>query len=147
MRMRQLQWPADPELGETFYTIGLIEGGVAPNVISPRATAEVMFRIVGSPDDVLRQAKTLEPDVTIEEVLRVPMVRLHTDPRHPVGRIPVHHRHSAPGQAGEPRCCSGRARSSSRTPTGSISTLAELDAAVDGYAKLLTACLSSPASS
>ena len=26
--------PADPELGRTYYSIGLIEGGVAPNVIS-----------------------------------------------------------------------------------------------------------------
>lgn len=80
VRMRQLRWPGDPGLGETFYSIGLIEGGVAPNVISPSASAEVMFRIVGPADDVLRAARELEPDVTIEEVLRVPMVRLHTVP-------------------------------------------------------------------
>src|SRR5205823_14737496 len=78
MRMRSLQWPSDPELGATFYTLGLIEGGIAPNVISPSASAEVMFRLVGDADDVLRAARALEPDVTIEEVLRVPTVRLHT---------------------------------------------------------------------
>jgi acetylornithine deacetylase len=80
IRLRQFHWPGDPELGETFYTIGLIEGGIAPNVISPSASAEIMFRIVGSPDDVLRVARTLEPAVRVEEVLRVPMVRLHTVP-------------------------------------------------------------------
>ena len=31
-------------MGATFYTIGLIEGGVAPNVISPHASAEIVFR-------------------------------------------------------------------------------------------------------
>ena len=51
----------DPELGETFYSVGLIEGGVAPNVISPPASAEVMFRIVGSADDVLAALEALEP--------------------------------------------------------------------------------------
>jgi acetylornithine deacetylase len=78
--MRALRWPADRDLGETFYTIGLIEGGVAPNVIPPAASAEVMFRIVGSADEVLQIAKSLEPLVMVEEVLRVPMVRLHTVP-------------------------------------------------------------------
>jgi acetylornithine deacetylase len=78
VRMRGLRWPGDPELGETFYTIGLIEGGVAPNVISPSASAEVMFRIVGSADAVLEAARQLEPGVSIDEVLRVPMVRLQT---------------------------------------------------------------------
>jgi len=78
IRMRGLQWPGDQELGETFYSIGLIEGGIAPNVISPSASAEVMFRIVGDADEVLRAARALEPDVAVEEVLRVPLVRLHT---------------------------------------------------------------------
>jgi acetylornithine deacetylase len=73
-----LPLPADPELGSTYYTIGLIEGGVAPNVVSPHASAEIMFRIVGSPDDVLRAIAPLCETVRIEEVLRVDTVRLHT---------------------------------------------------------------------
>ena len=39
--------PIDPVLGTTHYTVGLIAGGVAPNVVSPAAEAEVMFRTVG----------------------------------------------------------------------------------------------------
>jgi acetylornithine deacetylase len=88
IRMRALEWPSDPELGRTFYTLGLIEGGIAPNVISPSASAEAMFRIVGSADEVLRIAKTLEPDVSVDEVLRVPMVRLHTIPGLPAAVFP-----------------------------------------------------------
>jgi acetylornithine deacetylase len=77
VRMRAMSWPSEQDLGRTFYTTGLIEGGVAPNVISPSASAEVMFRISTSADAVLAAARVLEPDVTIEEVLRVPPVRLH----------------------------------------------------------------------
>lgn len=78
VRMRAMKWPSDADLGHTFYTIGLIEGGVAPNVISPSASAEIMFRISTSADAVLETARALEPDVAVEEVLRVMPVRLHS---------------------------------------------------------------------
>ena len=80
VRLRTLPLPADPDLGRTYYTVGLIEGGVAPNVVSPRASAEVLFRTIGPADDVLRAVRPLEPDLRIEEVLRVRPVRLHTVP-------------------------------------------------------------------
>ncbi|HYE86436.1 MAG TPA: M20/M25/M40 family metallo-hydrolase, partial [Vicinamibacterales bacterium] len=47
--LRSADWPADPLLGRTHYTVGLISGGVAPNVIPPNAEAEVFFRTVGDP--------------------------------------------------------------------------------------------------
>ena len=78
VRLREIPLPADPLLGKTFYTIGLLHGGVAPNVIPADAWAEVMFRIVGDADDVLKAVKSLEPLVEVEEILRVPPVRLHT---------------------------------------------------------------------
>ena len=80
MYLRTLELPSDPTLGRTFYSVGLIEGGVAPNVVSPHASAEVMFRTIGPPEDILRAIGVLEPLVTLEEVLRVPAVRLHTIP-------------------------------------------------------------------
>ena len=144
MRMRRLQWPGDPELGDTFYSIGLIEGGVAPNVISPLARAEVMFRIVGSPDEVLRQAKTLEPDVTIEEVLRVPMVRLHTIGGMPAAVFPFTTDIPLLDKWGTPMLFGPGSFLVAHTDHEHLK-LDELDAAVDGYAQLLTACLSSPA--
>ncbi|MFP5379530.1 MAG: M20/M25/M40 family metallo-hydrolase [Vicinamibacteria bacterium] len=39
--------PEDPVLGRTHYTIGLIQGGVAPNVVPASASAEILFRSVG----------------------------------------------------------------------------------------------------
>jgi acetylornithine deacetylase len=80
MRLRTLPMPQDPELGKTYYSIGLIEGGVAPNVISPHASAEVMFRTIGPPEQLLTLLEQLQPLVTVEEVLRVPHVRLKTWP-------------------------------------------------------------------
>jgi acetylornithine deacetylase len=144
IRMRQLRWPGDPELGETFYSIGLIEGGVAPNVISPHASAEVMFRIVGSPDDVLRQAKTLEPEVTIEEVLRVPMVRLHTIPGLPAAVFPYTTDIPLLDKWGTPMLFGPGSILVAHTDREHLE-LDELEAAVDGYTRLLTECLNSPA--
>ena len=45
--LRTVAWPSDAVMGTTFYTVGLINGGVAPNVVSPEAEAELMFRTVG----------------------------------------------------------------------------------------------------
>ena len=80
MVIRGLQLPEDPLLGRTHYTVGVIEGGVAPNVISPRASAELLFRIVGDAAPVRAALAVVEGLVSIEHVLDVPAVRLHTVP-------------------------------------------------------------------
>lgn len=78
--LRNLPWPANETFGRTSYSVGLIEGGVAPNVVPAHASAEVMFRIVGDADATLAVARGLEPAVRLEEVLRVPPVLLRTIP-------------------------------------------------------------------
>ena len=78
MVIRGVALPDDPLLGRTHYTVGLIEGGVAPNVVSPHASAEIVFRLVGPADDVLEAIRPLASTVEIEEVLRVAAVQLHT---------------------------------------------------------------------
>jgi acetylornithine deacetylase len=78
--LRRMTFPSDPEFGTTSYSVGLIEGGVAPNVVPANASAEVMFRTVGPADDLLRIVSGLAPLVHVEEVLRVPHVRLRTLP-------------------------------------------------------------------
>ncbi|MEN3340380.1 MAG: acetylornithine deacetylase [Acidobacteriota bacterium] len=78
--LRSLPLPATSDLGTTYYSVGLIEGGVAPNVISPSASAEVLFRTVGPPDAILDAIRPLQAFVTSEEILRVPLVRLRTIP-------------------------------------------------------------------
>lgn len=79
--LRGTAWPSDPLMGTTHYTVGLINGGVAPNVIPPHAEAEVFFRTVGDHDSLraaLKQA--IGGRVTVEEVLELPAMRMHTVP-------------------------------------------------------------------
>jgi acetylornithine deacetylase len=77
--LRGGDWPADDVLGRTHYTVGLINGGVAPNVIPPQAEAEVFFRTVGA-HDALRAAlsRVVDGRVDVHEILELPEVRLHT---------------------------------------------------------------------
>jgi acetylornithine deacetylase len=80
MVIRGVELPADPLLGRTHYTVGLIEGGVAPNVVSPHASAELLFRIVGDGEPVRAALAVVEGLVAVEEVLEIAAVRLHTVP-------------------------------------------------------------------
>jgi len=77
MVIRGVQLPEDPLLGRTHYTVGLIEGGVAPNVVSPHAAAELLFRTVGEGAEVRERLAVVESLVRVEHVLDIPAVRLH----------------------------------------------------------------------
>ena len=144
IRMRTMEWPSDPELGETFHTLGLIEGGIAPNVISPSATAEVMFRIVGSADEVLRTARQHEPAVRIEEVLRVPMVRFHTVEGVPTAVFPFTTDVPFLDRWGTPLLFGPGSFLVAHTDRECLK-LDEFETAIGRYGQLLTACLSSQA--
>ena len=78
IELRSIPLPSDPVLGQTHYTVGLIAGGVAPNVVSPSAEAEVMFRTVSDGAEVRRAVAPLEGRVAIEHILEVPPVHLRT---------------------------------------------------------------------
>jgi acetylornithine deacetylase len=80
LQLRTLPWPSDPDMGRTHYNIGLIDGGVAHNVIPAHAVAEVLFRTIGATEEVRRIVQTLGPAVRIEEVLEGAPVRMHTVP-------------------------------------------------------------------
>ena len=80
MVIRGVQLPDDPLLGRTHYTVGLIDGGVAPNVVSPHASAELLFRTVGEGTPVRAALSVVEGLVAVESVLDIPAVRLHTVP-------------------------------------------------------------------
>ena len=79
--LRSVNWPEDPVLGRSFYSVGLINGGVAPNVISPHADAEIMFRTVGDHAELRRAIESrVDSLVAVEDVLVVPPVRMTTVP-------------------------------------------------------------------
>jgi acetylornithine deacetylase len=77
--MREIDWPVDPVLGRTFYSVGLISGGIAPNVISPSAEAELMFRTVGDYRDLRALIEQrLGGLVEVHDGLVVPPVSMKT---------------------------------------------------------------------
>ena len=45
-RIRRMPLPTDPLLGASTLNVGLIGGGVAPNVLAPEASAQILIRTV-----------------------------------------------------------------------------------------------------
>jgi acetylornithine deacetylase len=80
MVVRGLRLPDDPMLGRTHYTVGLIDGGVAPNVVSPHASAELLFRTVSDGVPIRQALRVVESLVRVEAIVDVPAVRLHVVP-------------------------------------------------------------------
>jgi acetylornithine deacetylase len=80
LRLRGAELPEHALLGRTHYTVGLISGGIAPNVIPPNAEAEVMFRTVGPSTALGPVLDALADLVSWTTVLDVPAVELHTAP-------------------------------------------------------------------
>lgn len=75
--LRSLDLPSDPVMGRTTYTVGVIAGGVAPNVVPAAAEAEILFRTIGPADPVRALLATL-PHVDVEDVIEVPVTRFDT---------------------------------------------------------------------
>ena len=88
VELRTIALPVDEMLGKTHYTVGLIGGGVAPNVVSPSAEAEIMFRTVCDASAVRAAIAPLERRVAIEHVLEVPPVRMATVPGYEAAVFP-----------------------------------------------------------
>ena len=140
--LRAIPLPTHPEMGSTFYTVGLIEGGVAPNVIPPHAWAEVLFRTIGPPEDILHAIRPLDRFVTSEEILRVPQVTLHTVPGFPTAVFPFTTDVPFLTRWGAPLLFGPGSILVAHTSHEHLD-VAELDRAIDAYQQLATACLTS----
>jgi acetylornithine deacetylase len=76
-RIIEYPWPADSTLGRTTVNCGVISGGMAGNIISPRAEARVVFRTVTSNGEILSTVnEMLPPTASIEVGYDVPPVSL-----------------------------------------------------------------------
>jgi acetylornithine deacetylase len=132
VELRSIDLPADPALGRTHYTVGLINGGVAPNVVSPSAEAEVMFRTVSDADAVRRAMTPLERRVAIEHVIEVPPVRLRTVPGFDAAVFPYTTDIPFLARWGEPLLFGPGSIHAAHTADEFVS-IAELHAAADHY--------------
>ncbi len=72
-RIRGLPLPNDPLLGQSTLNLGLISGGVAPNVIPPHAAAQLLVRTV-EPTDRLKALirEQLSPAVSVAFPVELP---------------------------------------------------------------------------
>ena len=139
--LRGIELPTDPVLGRTHFTVGLISGGVAPNVVSPAAEAEVMFRTVGDKALVERALEPLHPLVTIERVLEVPPVRMTVLPGFDSACFPFTTDIPFLTRWGAPLLFGPGSIHEAHTANESIS-IADLEEARDAYAKLASILLS-----
>lgn len=80
-RIRRMPLPTDTLLGESTINLGLIQGGVAPNVIPPTASAQLLIRTV-APTEPLKAAirQLLAPGVTAAFPVELPYYKGGTSP-------------------------------------------------------------------
>jgi acetylornithine deacetylase len=140
--LRSIALPSDPELGTTSYSIGLIEGGIAPNVVSPHASAEIVFRTIGPVEDLLDALRPLDRSVTSEEVLRVPHVWMHTVPGFDTAVFPFTTDVPLLDRWGMPLLFGPGSIFVAHTSEEHVE-IAELDRSVEAYEQLAVACLNS----
>ncbi len=83
-RIRRIALPVDPLLGPATLNIGLVEGGSAPNVLAPSASAALLIRLVG-PGAPVRAAilAAAGGDVAVEFPLEIPVHRAPSLPGWP----------------------------------------------------------------
>jgi acetylornithine deacetylase len=135
MELRHIEWPADPVLGRTHYIVGLIAGGVAPNVVPPIAEAELMFRTVSDAAAIREVLARFEPRVSIEPILEVPPVRMITVPGLPSAVFPYTTDIPFLDNWGEPLLYGPGSIHVAHTADEFIE-IAEQQSAVDGYVSL-----------
>jgi acetylornithine deacetylase len=140
IELRSLPLPDDPVLGKTYYTVGLISGGVAPNVVSPSAEAEIMFRTVGDAADVRKAVAPLESRVRIEHVLEVPPVTMKIVPGFETAVFPYTTDIPFLSAWGQPLLFGPGSIYVAHTADEYVS-IAELHAAVDSYAGIVKGLL------
>jgi acetylornithine deacetylase len=81
-RIRQMPLPRDPLLGPSTLNVGLIEGGVAPNVLAPEASAQILIRTVEPTGPLMASIQALAaPGVAVAFPVELPS--------HKAGAVPA----------------------------------------------------------
>jgi len=79
--LRAASWPVSELLGPTTHNIGVIGGGIKPNVVPDAASAEVMFRTVTDPAEVLARVTAIAGGrARVKPGLQMQPIDVHTVP-------------------------------------------------------------------
>jgi acetylornithine deacetylase len=80
-RIRGLALPADPLLGQSTLNVGLIDGGVAPNVLAPQAAAQILIRTVQHTERLKATIRDLaSPGVAVAFPVELPFYKSTASP-------------------------------------------------------------------
>jgi acetylornithine deacetylase len=80
-RLKDLQLPIDPVLGDTTVNIGVVHAGTEANIIPALAEAELMFRLVGDVDPIKQMmAEWADGKAELEWGSFIPAQHFHTLP-------------------------------------------------------------------
>ena len=142
-RVKELELPADADLGATTVNIGTIRGGTAGNIIPELAEAELMFRLVGDVKQVKKALEKWVADVAeIEYGSHIPAQKFATIPGFEVA--PVAYTSDIPllGKWGKPLLFGPGSIHVAHTSDEHIE-LDELRASVDAYERIVRALLKS----
>jgi acetylornithine deacetylase/succinyl-diaminopimelate desuccinylase-like protein len=78
-RLRAMKLPVEEGIGPCTLNIGVIEGGRAPNVVPDKARAQLLYRLVGSSEQLKQEIVAAAGNLArVEFVLEIPFVRLRT---------------------------------------------------------------------
>ena len=78
-RLRAMKLPVEEGIGPCTLNIGVIEGGRAPNVVPDKARAQLLYRLVGSSEQLKRGiVEAVGTLAKVEFVLEIQFVRLRT---------------------------------------------------------------------
>ena len=78
-RLRAMKLPSDKEIGPCTLNIGTIEGGRAPNVIPDKARAQLLYRLIGSSENLRAEiADAVSGLANADVTLEIPFTQLRT---------------------------------------------------------------------
>jgi acetylornithine deacetylase/succinyl-diaminopimelate desuccinylase-like protein len=78
-QLRAMKLPAEDGIGPCTLNIGVIEGGRAPNVVPDKARAQLLYRLVGSSEQLKQDITAAAGNLAkVEFVLEIPFLRLRT---------------------------------------------------------------------
>jgi acetylornithine deacetylase/succinyl-diaminopimelate desuccinylase-like protein len=78
-KLRSMDLPAAEGIGPCTMNIGVIEGGRAPNVISDKARALLLYRLVGDSEELRKKiCETVGDLARVDFTLEIPFVRLRS---------------------------------------------------------------------
>lgn len=140
-KVKHLDLPSDPILGEPTVNIGVIRGGTEGNVIPGYAEAEVMFRIVSDVEPIKKQLQEWANGVAeLEWGSHIPPQHFHTVEGFAIE--PVAYTTDIPllGRWGKPLLFGPGSIHVAHTPDEHVD-VEELRASVDTYAKLVRTLL------